>query len=135
MLWRTQSRDLWQAPCVTDSFGSGSQLHSDRGGTMAPKNTSVKPLLLNLTGLSAAALLSTASALAPNHLIALHESATIPPPVLQGSGRFYQVQYYVGPVSNRCFTPAFWCVLPFAAPIGASCYCGTPYGPVNGVVR
>ena len=38
-------------------------------------------------------------------------------------------------VSNRCFTPQFWCYLPGNAPVGARCWCATPYGPVEGVVR
>ena len=38
-------------------------------------------------------------------------------------------------VSNRCFTPNFWCYLPGYAPVGANCWCATPNGPVYGVVR
>jgi hypothetical protein len=38
------------------------------------------------------------------------------------------------PMGNRCFTPQFWCWLPSYGPVGASCYCGTPYGPVWGKV-
>ena len=38
------------------------------------------------------------------------------------------------PSSNRCFTPSFWCLLPDLAPVGTLCYCGTPFGPVNGRV-
>ncbi|SEJ88935.1 hypothetical protein SAMN05428950_104174 [Sphingomonas sp. OV641] len=38
------------------------------------------------------------------------------------------------PMGNRCFTPQFWCWLPSYAPIGVSCFCGTPYGPVWGRV-
>jgi hypothetical protein len=37
-----------------------------------------------------------------------------------------------GPVSNRCFTPYFWCFLPGYAPVGAPCWCPTPNGPVGG---
>lgn len=33
-----------------------------------------------------------------------------------------------------CLTPVGTCVLPIAGPIGFSCYCGTPVGPVNGFV-
>jgi len=44
-----------------------------------------------------------------------------------------QSQY--APVSNRCFTPQFWCWLPGFGPVGTPCFCNTPYGPVNGVVR
>lgn len=39
------------------------------------------------------------------------------------------------PMSNRCFTPSFWCWLPSFAPIGLPCYCGTPSGPAAGIVR
>ena len=39
------------------------------------------------------------------------------------------------PMSNRCFTPSFWCWLPVVAPVGTGCYCGTPFGPVGGLVR
>lgn len=39
------------------------------------------------------------------------------------------------PVSNRCFTPYFWCYLPGYAPIGSSCWCPSPNGPVGGVVQ
>lgn len=38
-------------------------------------------------------------------------------------------------VSNRCFTPYFWCFLPGWAPINTPCWCATPNGPVGGVVR
>lgn len=38
-------------------------------------------------------------------------------------------------MSNRCFTPSFWCFLPGYAPIGAPCWCATPYGPVGGIVQ
>jgi hypothetical protein len=38
-------------------------------------------------------------------------------------------------LSNRCFTPTFWCYLPGNAPINARCWCATPNGPVAGVVR
>lgn len=38
-------------------------------------------------------------------------------------------------LSNRCFTQHFWCFMQQAAPIGAQCWCGSPYGPVPGVVR
>jgi hypothetical protein len=37
--------------------------------------------------------------------------------------------------SNRCYTPNFWCYLSGNAPVGARCWCATPYGPVAGVVR
>lgn len=39
------------------------------------------------------------------------------------------------PVSNRCFTPYFSCLLPGYAPLGTACWCATPNGPVAGVVR
>ena len=39
------------------------------------------------------------------------------------------------PVSNRCFTPYFWCYLPGYAPVGLSCWCASPNGPIGGVVR
>ena len=38
-------------------------------------------------------------------------------------------------LSNRCFTRQFWCFMQQAAPIGAQFWCGSPYGPVPGVVR
>ena len=38
-------------------------------------------------------------------------------------------------VSNRCFTPYFWCFLPGYAPVGTGCWCATPNGPVAGVVQ
>lgn len=47
------------------------------------------------------------------------------------AGRLELAQAY----SNRCFTPYFWCYLPQYAPINAPCWCATPNGPVNGVVR
>jgi hypothetical protein len=37
-------------------------------------------------------------------------------------------------VSNRCLTPYFWCYLPGFAPIGASCWCASPNGPIAGRV-
>jgi hypothetical protein len=37
--------------------------------------------------------------------------------------------------SNRCATPAVVCILPQPAPVGAPCWCATPYGPQNGVVK
>jgi hypothetical protein len=37
--------------------------------------------------------------------------------------------------SNRCYTQYFWCYLPGYAPVGTSCWCPTPNGPVAGVVR
>lgn len=43
-------------------------------------------------------------------------------------------QYYT-PMSQRCFTAQFWCMMPVAAPIGASCFCNSPYGAVPGIVR
>ena len=39
------------------------------------------------------------------------------------------------PLSNRCFTPYFWCYLPGYAPVGSACWCASPNGPVGGVVR
>ena len=36
--------------------------------------------------------------------------------------------------SNRCFTNRGWCYVPGAAPLGAPCYCGSPYGPIAGRV-
>lgn len=39
------------------------------------------------------------------------------------------------PVSNRCFTPYFWCFIPHVVPVGTPCYCASPYGPVQGIVR
>jgi hypothetical protein len=39
------------------------------------------------------------------------------------------------PSSNRCFTPYFWCYLSGYAPINSPCWCGSPNGPVAGVVR
>jgi hypothetical protein len=41
-----------------------------------------------------------------------------------------QVQY-----DNKCFTPTFWCYLPQAYPVGTRCWCATPSGAVQGVVR
>ncbi len=38
------------------------------------------------------------------------------------------------PMGNRCFTQTFWCWLPSYGPVGYSCFCGTPYGPVPGFV-
>jgi hypothetical protein len=38
-------------------------------------------------------------------------------------------------VSNVCYTPYFYCFLPGYAPVGTPCWCATPNGPVNGVVR
>jgi hypothetical protein len=38
------------------------------------------------------------------------------------------------PMSNRCFTPRFWCWMPVFAPIRSPCFCGTPYGNVQGIV-
>jgi hypothetical protein len=45
-----------------------------------------------------------------------------------------ETQYYPR-MSNRCQTPQFWCWLPAYAPVGTSCYCGTPSGPVRGFVN
>lgn len=39
------------------------------------------------------------------------------------------------PTSNKCYTPQFWCLLPGYGPVGAPCYCNTPYGPVPGIIR
>lgn len=39
------------------------------------------------------------------------------------------------PVANQCLTPYFWCYMPGYAPVGASCWCASPNGPVGGVVR
>jgi hypothetical protein len=38
------------------------------------------------------------------------------------------------PISNLCGTHMGQCILPSAAPLGMSCYCGTYYGPVYGSV-
>jgi hypothetical protein len=38
------------------------------------------------------------------------------------------------PVSNKCLTPAFFCYLPSYGPVGAPCWCASPYGPVAGRV-
>jgi hypothetical protein len=38
------------------------------------------------------------------------------------------------PMGNICRTPVVVCLLPGAGPVGIGCYCGTMYGPVNGVV-
>jgi hypothetical protein len=38
------------------------------------------------------------------------------------------------PVGGICRTPVMVCLLPVAGPVGIGCYCGTAYGPVNGVV-
>ena len=38
-------------------------------------------------------------------------------------------------LSNRCFTPRFWCFMQQAAPINSQCWCGSPYGYVEGRVR
>src|SRR5262249_50384560 len=43
-------------------------------------------------------------------------------------GRLLKVQL------ARCVTPAGLCFLQIAAPIGAPCWCATPYGPVAGRV-
>lgn len=32
-----------------------------------------------------------------------------------------------------CFTPQFWCWLPYPVYPGTACFCATPYGPVRGV--
>jgi hypothetical protein len=53
-----------------------------------------------------------------------------PPPQPVGPPGFPPVQ----PMGSVCRTPAVVCLLPMAGPQGVSCYCGTPYGPVNGVV-
>ena len=45
------------------------------------------------------------------------------------------IQLAQQPYSNRCVTPYFTCVLPQPVPVGAACWCATPYGPVAGVVR
>lgn len=37
-------------------------------------------------------------------------------------------------MSNRCFTPRFWCWMPVFAPIRSPCFCSTPYGNVQGIV-
>ncbi len=37
-------------------------------------------------------------------------------------------------MGNVCRTPATVCLLPGSGPVGIGCYCGTPYGPSNGVV-
>ena len=34
----------------------------------------------------------------------------------------------------RCQTGGFWCGLPQPGPLGASCFCNTPKGPVGGRV-
>jgi hypothetical protein len=34
----------------------------------------------------------------------------------------------------RCLTPQFWCGLPQPGPLGVSCYCNSPMGPVPGFV-
>jgi hypothetical protein len=39
------------------------------------------------------------------------------------------------PLSNRCFTPYFWCFMAGYLPIGSACWCPSPNGPVGGVVR
>lgn len=39
------------------------------------------------------------------------------------------------PLSNRCFTPQFWCYIPQVGPVGTQCYCLTPGGPVYGYLR
>jgi hypothetical protein len=39
------------------------------------------------------------------------------------------------PLSNRCYTPYFWCYLPGYAPINSACWCASPNGPIGGVVR
>jgi hypothetical protein len=31
-----------------------------------------------------------------------------------------------------CFTPQFWCWMPQVGPVGALCYCPSPYGWVAG---
>ena len=36
---------------------------------------------------------------------------------------------------NRCFTPSFWCYLPQNYPVNIACWCATPYGPVQGIVK
>jgi hypothetical protein len=38
------------------------------------------------------------------------------------------------PVSNKCLTPGFFCFLPGYGPVGAPCWCASPYGPVAGRV-
>lgn len=50
--------------------------------------------------------------------------------LFRGRIQLAQVQY-----DNKCFTPNFWCFLPQAYPINTPCWCATPYGPVQGVVR
>jgi hypothetical protein len=35
---------------------------------------------------------------------------------------------------GRCLTPQLWCIMAVPAPVGSSCFCTTPYGPVPGVV-
>lgn len=50
------------------------------------------------------------------------------------SGSAAHGQYYT-PMSQRCFTAQFWCMMPMAAPIGSNCYCNSAYGPIPGIVR
>jgi hypothetical protein len=38
------------------------------------------------------------------------------------------------PPTNICQTPNMWCVINQYGPVGASCWCVTPYGPVSGVL-
>ncbi len=39
---------------------------------------------------------------------------------------------YQQQVSNICRTPQMWCRLYQYGPIGYTCWCNTPYGPIQG---
>lgn len=44
-------------------------------------------------------------------------------------------QNYASPIpTNICQTPNMWCVLNQLGPVGAQCWCATPYGPVTGTL-
>ena len=38
-------------------------------------------------------------------------------------------------VSNRCVTPHLTCLLAQSVPVGTTCWCATPNGPVTGTVQ
>jgi hypothetical protein len=50
-------------------------------------------------------------------------------------GAGFEIAQAPPPMSNRCFTPYFWCYMPGYGPVGAACWCPSPNGPVGGIVR
>jgi len=71
-------------------------------------------------------------------VIALQQRGATPAQIYQICGNEPPPQASYPPpqsVSNRCFSQVGVCVLPGYGPIGASCWCGTQYGPSPGMVR